>query len=199
MIHQAPIDWSRLPHARRQRLIVLPGQLVEHQLASVGMREETANERLPLADPPSGGPPGQREDPAVTYAAPGGGLRSPVHAATSRAPPGVDASAIRPRVDRAVELRWSPERVRVIDENPGGSGATAEGRPGFQRLMAEVGLDHIGIVLGIEISRLARLVSIAGGLRAVLNADRRCGAPDLRRQRIALGGCDQGINTTSSS
>jgi len=59
-------------------------------------------------------------------------------------------------VDRAVELGWSPERVLVIDEDLGRSGATAEGRPGFQRLMAEVGLDHIGIVLGIEISRLAR-------------------------------------------
>jgi DNA invertase Pin-like site-specific DNA recombinase len=59
-------------------------------------------------------------------------------------------------VDRAIELGWSPERVIIIDEDLGRSGASAEGRPGFQRLMAEVGLDHIGIVLGIEISRLAR-------------------------------------------
>ncbi len=42
------------------------------------------------------------------------------------------------------------------DEDPGRSGSTAEGRPGFQRLVAEVGLDHVGLVLGIEISRLAR-------------------------------------------
>ncbi|WP_276569069.1 recombinase family protein [Thiocapsa imhoffii] len=38
----------------------------------------------------------------------------------------------------------------------GRSGASAEGWPGFQRLMSEVGLDHVGIVLGIKISRLAR-------------------------------------------
>jgi DNA invertase Pin-like site-specific DNA recombinase len=58
--------------------------------------------------------------------------------------------------DRAIELGWSPAQVLVIDEDLGRSGASAEGRPGFQRLVAEVGLDHIGIVLGIEISRLAR-------------------------------------------
>ena len=60
------------------------------------------------------------------------------------------------RVERAVALGWSREQVLVIDEDLGRSGASAEGRPGFQRLVADVGLDHIGIVLGIEISRLAR-------------------------------------------
>lgn len=59
-------------------------------------------------------------------------------------------------VDRAVQLGWSPQRVEVIDDDQGCSGATAEGRPGFQRLVAEVGLDHVGIILGIEMSRLAR-------------------------------------------
>ena len=59
-------------------------------------------------------------------------------------------------VDRAISLGWAPAQVMVIDEDQGRSGASAEGRPGFQRLVAEVGLDHIGIVLGIEISRLAR-------------------------------------------
>jgi DNA invertase Pin-like site-specific DNA recombinase len=38
----------------------------------------------------------------------------------------------------------------------GQSGATAEGRQGFQRLVAEVGLDHVGLVLGVDMSRLAR-------------------------------------------
>lgn len=59
-------------------------------------------------------------------------------------------------VERAVDLGWSRSRVLLIDDDLGRSGATAEGRPGFQRLVAEVGLDHVGIVLGIEISRLAR-------------------------------------------
>ncbi|WP_342267701.1 recombinase family protein [Candidatus Tisiphia endosymbiont of Empis tessellata] len=59
-------------------------------------------------------------------------------------------------VERAYDLGWSADKVLVIDDDLGQSGANAEGRPGFQRLVAEVGLDHIGIVLGIEVSRLAR-------------------------------------------
>jgi len=59
-------------------------------------------------------------------------------------------------VDRALQLGWPKQRILVIDEDLGCSGATAEGRAGFQRLVAEVGLDHVGIVLGIEMSRLAR-------------------------------------------
>lgn len=57
---------------------------------------------------------------------------------------------------RAVELGWSADRVEVIDEDQGRSGTTAVGRPGFQRLLAEIGLNHIGIILGTEMSRLAR-------------------------------------------
>jgi DNA invertase Pin-like site-specific DNA recombinase len=45
-------------------------------------------------------------------------------------------------VQRAEGLGWSAARVLVIDEDLGPSGATAEGRQGFQRLVAEVGLDH---------------------------------------------------------
>ncbi len=59
-------------------------------------------------------------------------------------------------VYRAQDLGWRPDRIQVIDEDQGLSGGTAEGRPGFQRLLAEVGLDHVGLVLGIEMSRLAR-------------------------------------------
>lgn len=57
---------------------------------------------------------------------------------------------------RAVALGWSEQRVLVIDDDLGRSGSTAEGRTGFQRLVAEVGLSHVGIILGIEVSRLAR-------------------------------------------
>jgi DNA invertase Pin-like site-specific DNA recombinase len=59
-------------------------------------------------------------------------------------------------VERAVGLCWPRERVLVIDDDLGRSGATAEGRPGFQRLVAEVGLDHVGAIFGVEMSRLAR-------------------------------------------
>jgi DNA invertase Pin-like site-specific DNA recombinase len=58
--------------------------------------------------------------------------------------------------ERAVALGWAPTRVMVIDEDLGVSGQSIEGRLGFQRLLAEVSLDHVGIVLGIEMSRLAR-------------------------------------------
>lgn len=59
-------------------------------------------------------------------------------------------------VDRAQTLGWPESRVLTIDEDLGVSGSSAEGRSGFQRLVAEVSLDHVGIVLGVEMSRLAR-------------------------------------------
>jgi DNA invertase Pin-like site-specific DNA recombinase len=59
-------------------------------------------------------------------------------------------------VERARELGWDCNRVEVIDEDQGKSGATAQGRAGFQRLVSEVTLNHVGIVLGVEMSRLAR-------------------------------------------
>jgi DNA invertase Pin-like site-specific DNA recombinase len=58
--------------------------------------------------------------------------------------------------DRAAALGWSESRVVVIDDDLGQSGQSIVGRPGFQRLLTEVGLDHVGLVLGIEMSRLAR-------------------------------------------
>ncbi len=58
--------------------------------------------------------------------------------------------------ERAVTLGWAPSRVVVIDEDLGHSASGIDARPGFARLVSEVGLDHVGIVLGIEMSRLAR-------------------------------------------
>ena len=58
--------------------------------------------------------------------------------------------------DRAVAFGWSDSQVVVIDADLGRSGADATARDGFQRLVAEVGLGHVGLVLGIEVSRLAR-------------------------------------------
>lgn len=57
---------------------------------------------------------------------------------------------------RAAALGWRPDRVLVIDDDLGLSGRTAVGRAGFQRLLAEVGLNHVGLILGSETSRLAR-------------------------------------------
>jgi DNA invertase Pin-like site-specific DNA recombinase len=57
---------------------------------------------------------------------------------------------------QALRLGWSIERVIVIDSDLGQSGASAVDREGFQRLVTEVSLGHAGIVLGLEVSRLAR-------------------------------------------
>ncbi|MET8957641.1 recombinase family protein [Streptomyces sp. NPDC004393] len=59
-------------------------------------------------------------------------------------------------VERAVMLGWPPSRTLVIDEDMGHSASGAQDRPGFTRLVSEVGLGHVGVVLGIEMSRLAR-------------------------------------------
>jgi DNA invertase Pin-like site-specific DNA recombinase len=58
--------------------------------------------------------------------------------------------------DRAVSLGWPIERIHVIDNDLGMSGASAKERDGFQHLVAEVANGHAGIVLGLEVSRLAR-------------------------------------------
>jgi DNA invertase Pin-like site-specific DNA recombinase len=58
--------------------------------------------------------------------------------------------------EHAISLGWPRERVLIIDEDLGKSGRTAEGRSGFQRLVSEVTLKHVGLVLGLEMSRLAR-------------------------------------------
>ena len=58
--------------------------------------------------------------------------------------------------DRAVALGWATDRITTIDDDLGKSGQSIEGRPGFQRLLAEVALDHVGLILGLEMSRLAR-------------------------------------------
>ena len=57
---------------------------------------------------------------------------------------------------RAVALGWPADRVIVIDSDLGQSGASAVDREGFQKLVAEVGMGRAGIVLGLEVSRLAR-------------------------------------------
>src|SRR5829696_3056934 len=57
---------------------------------------------------------------------------------------------------RAVALGWPVEQIVTIDSDQGQSGASAADREGFQHLVAEVGMGRAGIVLGLEVSRLAR-------------------------------------------
>jgi DNA invertase Pin-like site-specific DNA recombinase len=58
--------------------------------------------------------------------------------------------------ERALALGWMSEQIRIIDCDQGRSGASDAGRDGFQQLVAEVSLGNAGIVMGLEVSRLAR-------------------------------------------
>src|SRR5215831_10320307 len=58
--------------------------------------------------------------------------------------------------DRASQLGWPKHQVVIIDEDLGLSGSGADQRSGFARLTSEVAMAHVGIVLGLEVSRLAR-------------------------------------------
>jgi DNA invertase Pin-like site-specific DNA recombinase len=59
-------------------------------------------------------------------------------------------------VDRAIAWGWPRDRVVVMDEDQGQSGQSMVTRLGLQRLLAEVSLEHVGLILGLEMSRLAR-------------------------------------------
>ena len=59
-------------------------------------------------------------------------------------------------VQRALDLGWGKEQVVVIDRDQGRSGASTDGRDGFQQLVAQVGMGHAGAVFSLEASRLAR-------------------------------------------
>ncbi len=58
--------------------------------------------------------------------------------------------------EQATTLGWQPEQVQVIDSDLGQSGASSADREGFQKLVVDVGMGRAGIVLGLEVSRLAR-------------------------------------------
>lgn len=59
-------------------------------------------------------------------------------------------------VGRAIDLGWPRERIGVVDDDLGISGTTAIERPGFLRLFADIGRGQVGLVVSIEVSRLAR-------------------------------------------
>jgi DNA invertase Pin-like site-specific DNA recombinase len=97
-------------------------------------------------------------------------------------------------VERAAHLGWHRDRVLVIDEDQAQTGSTAENRMGFQRLMAEVGLDHVGLVLGIEMSRIARsnkdwhqLLELCGLFRTLLADQDGLYEPTDFNDRLLLG------------
>jgi len=68
---------------------------------------------------------------------------------------------------RAIARGWPEQQIVVIDSDLGQSGASAVDREGFQKLVAEVGMGRAGIVLGLEVSRLARnSADCTGGWRS---------------------------------
>jgi DNA invertase Pin-like site-specific DNA recombinase len=97
-------------------------------------------------------------------------------------------------VDLAVALGWPRDRIEIIDADQGHSGRTAEGRPGFQYILAELALDHVGIILGLETARLARsdpdwapLVRLCGLFRTLLGDYDGLYDPGDFNDRLLLG------------
>ncbi len=95
---------------------------------------------------------------------------------------------------RARELGWPPERVVVIDEDLGLSGSGTAARSGFARLTAEVALARVGLVLGLEVSRLARnnaewyrLIDLAGLTDTLIGDADGLYHPALFNDRLLLG------------
>ena len=96
--------------------------------------------------------------------------------------------------ERAVALGWPIERVHVIDNDLGMSGAQAHARDGFQHLVTEVALGHAGIVLGLEVSRLARnnadwhrLLELAAMSRTLILDEDGVYDPSQFNDRLLLG------------
>jgi len=96
--------------------------------------------------------------------------------------------------DRACQLGWSKEQVVVIDEDLGLSGASTDKRSGFARLTSEVALAHVGIVLGLEVSRLARnnadwyrLLELCGVTDTLIGDNDGVYHPALFNDRLLLG------------
>jgi DNA invertase Pin-like site-specific DNA recombinase len=96
--------------------------------------------------------------------------------------------------DRACQLGWSNEQVVIIDEDLGLSGSSADKRSGFARLTSEVALAHVGIVLGLEVSRLARnnadwyrLLELCGVTDTLIGDNDGVYHPALFNDRLLLG------------
>jgi DNA invertase Pin-like site-specific DNA recombinase len=97
-------------------------------------------------------------------------------------------------VERAVTLGWPRDRVEVIDDDLGKSGADSDERHGFQRLIAEIGLGHAGLVVSLDASRLARnnsdwhrLLELCGLFQTLIADAERIYDPRAYHDRLLLG------------
>lgn len=97
-------------------------------------------------------------------------------------------------VDRAIELGWPRAQVKVFDEDLGVSGAGLVERAGFARMTADVALRQVGLVLGLEVSRLARnnadwyrLLDLCGVTDTLIGDADGIYHPALFNDRLVLG------------
>ena len=96
--------------------------------------------------------------------------------------------------ERARQLGWRADQIMVVDEDLGLSGATTQGRGGFARMTAQVALGHVGILLGLEVSRLARnnadwyrLLDLCGMTDTLIGDADGVYDPNVFNDRLILG------------
>lgn len=96
--------------------------------------------------------------------------------------------------EQAIAYGWHPDRVQVIDQDLGLSGRRADNREGFQQMLSEVTMDHVGMVLGLEMSRLARsckdwhhLIDVCGIFDTLLADQDGAYNPGDPNDRLLLG------------
>ena len=96
--------------------------------------------------------------------------------------------------DRAKTFGWPPQRCLVIDDDLGISGAQSSNRPGYQRLVSMLALREVGIVFGLEVSRLARncldwyqLLELAAAFNVLIGDEDGLYDPSDFNDRLLLG------------
>jgi DNA invertase Pin-like site-specific DNA recombinase len=97
-------------------------------------------------------------------------------------------------VERVVAWGWPHDRVRVIDNDLGRSGTSAEGREGFQFLLSEIALVRAGLVMSLDASRLAwnssdwhKLIELCALFGTLIADGERLYAPRIHADRMLLG------------
>ncbi len=147
-----------MPAATRRRLLWLLSQLVERQVRPrLDQEQEGGHDRdaQPAEPRAPRGELARGEDPSLASGPLGRGVCPPVDPAAGARSSRVDPFAVRAGA-AGPNPGLAPARILVIDDDLGKSGTSASGRAGFQRVVSGVSLDHVGIIFGIEMSRLAR-------------------------------------------
>jgi len=97
-------------------------------------------------------------------------------------------------VDRAVELGWPKQQVKTVDEDSAQSGSTSTDRSGFTEMTTEVALGRVGLILSIEVSRVARnnadwyrLLDLCGVTDTLIGDEDGLYHPGLFNDRLLLG------------